>query len=190
MRRAAALLLPLLWAGTAAHAQGQPYTLDITHTFATFEVLHAGLSTLRGRFDKKEGTVLFDRAAKTGKVEIAVDTASVSTGVAAWDERLRGPDGFDSVRHPSATFTSERFVFAGDRVSAVEGRLTLAGRSAPLTLKATNFNCYTNPLFKREVCGGDFEAVIRRSAFGIGAGVPAPLADEVRLVIQVEAIRS
>jgi polyisoprenoid-binding protein YceI len=180
----------LLCAAGAAQAQGHPYTLDITHTFATFEVLHAGLSTVRGRFDKKEGTLLFDRAAKTGKVEIAIDTASVSTGVAAWDERLRGPEGFDSARHPKATFTSERFVFAGDRVTEVVGTLTLAGRSTPLTLKATNFNCYTNPLFKREVCGGDFEAVVRRSTFGIGAGVPLPLADEVRLVIQVEAIRS
>ena len=188
MKRLAATLL--LGAAAAAHGQGHPYTLDVTHTFATFEVLHAGLSTVRGRFDRKEGTLLFDRAARSGKVEIAIDTASVSTGVAAWDERLRGADGFDSARHPKATFSSERFVFAGDRVSAVEGTLTLAGRSTPLTLKAGNFNCYTNPPFKREVCGGDFEAVVRRSSLGIGAGVPLPLADEVRLVIQVEAIRS
>lgn len=180
----------LLGAAAAATAQGHPYTLDVTHTFATFEVLHAGLSTVRGRFDRKAGTVLFDRAAKTGQVEITVETASVSTGVAAWDERLRGPEGFDSARHPQAAFRSERFVFDGDRVGAVVGTLTLAGRSRPLTLKATNFNCYTNPLFRREVCGGDFEAVVRRSDFGLGAGLPATWADEVRLLVQVEAIRS
>lgn len=190
MRAAPALLAIALAAPAAAQAQGQPYILDITHTFATFEVLHAGLSTVRGRFDRKEGTLLFDRAARTGKIEIAIDTASVSTGVAAWDERLRGLEGFDSTRHPKARFTSERFVFDGDRVAAVEGTLSLAGRSAPLTLKAGHFNCYTNPLFRREACGGDFEAVIRRSTFGIGSAVPAPLADEVRLVVQVEAIRS
>jgi polyisoprenoid-binding protein YceI len=190
MTGARALLALALGAPALVPAQGHPYTLDITHTFATFEVLHAGLSTVRGRFDRKEGTLLFDRGAKVGRVEIAIDTASVSTGVAAWDARLRGPEGFDSARHPKATFTGERFVFDGDRVAAVEGTLVLAGRSAPLTLKASNFNCYTNPLFRREVCGGDFEAVLRRSAFGIGGGMPARLADEVRLVVQVEAIRS
>jgi len=186
VKRAPALLLA---AAGAALAQGQPYTLDITHTFATFEALHLGTSTLRGRFDKKEGTVLFDRAAKTGRVEIAVETASVSTGVDALDRKLRSAEVFNSAEHARATFVGDTFSFAGDRVSAVAGTLTIAGKAQPVTLKATNFNCYTNPLFRREVCGGDFEAVLRRSDFGIAAGLPAIVPDEIRLLVQVEAIR-
>jgi len=52
------------------------YTLDPDHTFVTFEIGHFGTSTNRGRFDKKEGTVQFDRAGKTGKVDIVFHTAS------------------------------------------------------------------------------------------------------------------
>jgi polyisoprenoid-binding protein YceI len=59
----------------------------------------------------------------------------------------------------------------------------------PVTLKANGFNCYTNPIFKREVCGGDFETTIARSQFGINYGLPAVAPDNVRLLIQVEAIK-
>ena len=50
------------------------------------------------------------------------------------------------------------------------------------------FNCYTSPLVRREVCGGDFAAEFDRSDFGITFGLPF-VADKVRLLIQVEAIR-
>ena len=63
----------LLAAAGFAQAQSATYAIDPTHTFVTFEASHFGTSTLRGRFDKKEGTVQFDRAAKTGKVEITID---------------------------------------------------------------------------------------------------------------------
>ena len=65
----------------AAPAYSASYVIDPTHTFVTYEVGHFGTSTNRGRFDKKEGTVQFDRAAKTGKVEVVFDLKSVSTGV-------------------------------------------------------------------------------------------------------------
>jgi polyisoprenoid-binding protein YceI len=57
----------------AAQAQSANYAIDPTHTFVTFEISHFGASVNRARFDKKEGTVQFDRAGKTGKVEISFD---------------------------------------------------------------------------------------------------------------------
>jgi polyisoprenoid-binding protein YceI len=57
----------------AAPAYSANYVIDPTHTFVTYEVGHFGTSTNRGRFDKKEGTVQFDRAARTGKVEVSFD---------------------------------------------------------------------------------------------------------------------
>jgi polyisoprenoid-binding protein YceI len=187
------LLLAVAAAGAAAGAAARdggslpPYTLDPTHTFVSFEIRPAGLSTARGRFDRKQGRVAFDRAARRGEVEIEVATASVSTGVAAFDALLRGESLLASERHPTARFVGERFEFDGDRVSAVAGTLTLRGRTRPLTLRATRFACYANPLFQREVCGGDFEAMLRHADFGVAA--PPGVPDEVRLLVQVEAIR-
>jgi polyisoprenoid-binding protein YceI len=58
-----------------------------------------------------------------------------------------------------------------------------------VVLKATNFNCYTNPMLKREVCGGDFTATVVRSQYGMDFGISMGFADAVKLVIQVEAIK-
>lgn len=184
MKRAA-VLLALAAAGSAG-AQGHPYVLELTHTFATVE-LPTPLATVRARFDRKAGTLQFDRAARTGRVDVTVEAASLSTGSAALDAQLRG--WLDPAAHPQLRFEGDGFVFEGDRVTAVRGTLTVAGRQLPLTLSASNFNCYTSPLFRREVCGGDFSAPLSRAALGLGpAGGPWP--DTLRLVVQVEAIRS
>jgi polyisoprenoid-binding protein YceI len=172
---------------TPAHAA--TYAIDPTHTFVTFEANHFGTSTTRGRFDKKEGMVSFDRAAKTGRVEITIDTASINTGVAPFNSHLQSKDFFNVAAHPSAKFVGERFVFNGDKVSEVAGTLTLVGKTMPVTLKASNFNCYQNPIFKREVCGGDFETTIQRSQWGMNWGIEMGIPDNVRLLIQVEAIQ-
>jgi len=173
----------------AAQAEVNTYAIDPTHTFASFEIGHMGTSTLRGRFDKKEGSVQLDRAGKSGKVEITVDTTSISTGTAPFDGHLKSKDFFDVANHPSAKFVGDKFVFDGDKLSAVSGTLTLLGKTQPVTLKASRFNCYMNPMFKREVCGGDFETTLQRSQWGMGWGLDMGAPNDVRLLVQVEAIK-
>ncbi len=175
-------------AGLAAAAPAT-YAIDPTHTFVTFETLHFGTSTVRGRWDKKDGTVQFDRAGKTGKVELTIDMTSINTGVGPFNQHLSSKDFFDVATHPKATFVGDRFSFSGDKVTEVSGTLTIMGKANPVVLKATNFNCYMNPMLKREVCGGDFETTIQRSQWGIAFGLPAVAPDAVRLLVQVEAVR-
>ena len=172
-----------------AQAEVATYTIDPTHTFVNFEISHFGTSFNRGRWDRKEGTLQFDRAAKIGRVDITIDMTSINTGVAPFDAHLKGKDFFKAAEFPTARFVGEKFVFVGDKVSAVEGTLTMLGKSQPVTLKANQFNCYMNPIFKREVCGGDFEATLQRSQWGINYGMPVVAPDNVRLLVQVEAIR-
>ena len=178
----------VLAAALPAGAQTATYAIDPTHTFVTFEAMHFGTSTSRGRFDKKEGTVQFNRAGKTGKVEISIDMASISTGVGPFDAHLKGKDFFDVATHPTAKFTADRLAFNGTNVSEVTGSLTLLGKTLPVVLKASRFNCYDNPILKREVCGGDFETTIQRSLWGSTYGLPG-IPDNIRLVVQVEAIK-
>ena len=172
-----------------AQAETNLYAIDPTHTFATFEIGHMGTSTLRGRFDKKEGSVQLDRAGKTGKVELTIDTTSISTGTAPFDGHLKSKDFFDVGSFPTAKFVGEKFSFDGDKIIAVSGTLTLLGKTQPVTLKASRFNCYTSPMLKREVCGGDFETTLQRSQFGMAWGLQMGAPDDVRLLVQVEAIK-
>jgi polyisoprenoid-binding protein YceI len=172
-----------------AQAESASYAIDPTHTFVTFEINHFGASVNRGRFDKKEGTVQFDRTGKTGKVEISFDATSINSGTPAFDKHLQSADLFNAAQHPKITFVSDKFSFNGDKVSEVSGQLTLLGKTGPVTLKANQFNCYQSPMLKREVCGGDFEATIDRTQWGMNYGVDWGFAKNVRLVVQVEAVK-
>lgn len=176
----------------ASVAQAAPatYAIDPTHTFATFEIDHMGATTNRARFDKKQGTVEFDREGKSGKVEVTLDMTSVNSGTPNFDKHLQSADIFNAAKFPTAKFVSDKFVFDGDKVKEVTGQLTLLDKTQPVTFKANKFNCYPSPMLqKREVCGGDFEATIDRTAFGLDYGVNFGAAKQVRLVLQIEAVK-
>ncbi len=182
------LSVALLSATGIARAESATYSLDPTHTYVTFEARHFGTSTNRGRFDKKEGTITLDRAARTGKADITIDTASINTGLALFDGHLKGENFLKSKEFPTAKFIGDKFSFDGDKVTAVAGTLTLLGKTLPVTLTATNYNCYDSPFFKREVCGGDFETTIQRTDYGMSYGMPI-IPDDIKLLIQIEAIK-
>jgi polyisoprenoid-binding protein YceI len=185
----AASVLSVALAGVSAQAHAATYAIDPSHTFVTFEMPHFATSTNRGRFDKKEGTVDYDVAAKTGKVTLTLDVASINTGTEAFNKHLKGADFFDTDKYPTAKFVGDKFTFSGDKVTEVNGQLTLKGKTNAVTLKATRFNCYQNPMLKREACGGDFKATIKRSQWGIDYGMNYGFPDDVDLIIQVEAIK-
>ena len=173
----------------ASQAQAATYNLDPTHTYATFEILHFGTSTNRGRFDKKSGSVQLDKVAKTGKLEVTIETGSINTGFGNFDKHLSSKDFFNAAEFPTAKFVGDKFSFNGDKVSEISGQLTLLGKTNPVTLKATNFACYQHNMLKVEVCGGDFETTIVRSQYGMVWGMNFGFSDSVRLVIQAEAIK-
>ena len=189
MIRSTLIATTLAAATLCAQAQTATYAIDPTHTFATFEISHFGTSTNRGRFDKKSGSVQLDKAAKTGKLDISIDTSSINSGTAAFDKHLQSKDFFNAAEFPTARFVSDKFSFNGDKVSEISGNLTLLGKTNPVTLKATNFNCYMNQMLKVEVCGGDFETTLVRSQYGMVWGMNFGFSDAVRLVVQAEAIK-
>jgi polyisoprenoid-binding protein YceI len=175
----------------ALAAQGEPvrYRFDPTHTTVHFELLHFGTSTIRGRFGPLAGDVVLDREARKGRVQVELDTSKVDTGVPVLDARLKEPDFLSVQAYPRAYLVAEGVEFDDNgRVKSLRGEFTLRGVSQPLTLTALRFNCYTSPLVRREVCGGDFEGRFNRSTVGINHSLPF-VADSVRLVVQVEALR-
>ena len=162
------------------------YRLDPDHTFVTFEGLHFGTSTLRGRIGPVTGEVTVDRAAKTGDVRLRIPVATVDTGMGVLDARLKQPDLLATAEYPEAYFVATRFQFdAAGGVKEVRGEFTLRGVGEPLSLYARRFSCRHDDMLKKDVCGGDFEADLKRSRFGATLGEPF-VSDDVHLVIQVE----
>jgi len=192
MQRFTSIALPLALGLCAQAVQAEParYRFDPTHTFAHFELTHFGTSTIRGRLGPLNGEVEIDRSARRGRVQVEIDTSLASTGVSVLDARMREPDMLSVQAHPKAYLVAERVeVDEAGKVKSLRGEFTLRGVSLPLTLTAVRFNCYTSPLLRREVCGGDFEGQFSRGAAGITHSLPF-VSDTVRLLVQVEAIRT
>ena len=85
--------IPVLAMAFSAPALATPksYVVDPTHSFANFSYTHMGLSEQESRFDGTSGTIVYDAAAKTGAVNVEIDTTSVDTGSNALDKHLSTP---------------------------------------------------------------------------------------------------
>jgi polyisoprenoid-binding protein YceI len=163
------------------------YILDPTHTYPSFEADHmGGLSVWRGKFTKSSGKVVYDKAAKSGSIDVTVDMSSVDFGMPKLDEHAKGPELFDVAKFPTATFSGKFTKFNGDSPAEAEGTLTMHGVTKPLTLKINSFLCKLNPMSKKEVCGADAAATFNRSDFGVSFGDKYGFKQEVKLQIQVE----
>ena len=183
-----ALAAALATAVVAIPAVADSYSLDVRHTFPSFEVNHLGFSIQRGRFNKSSGKINVDTVAKKGSADITIDASSVDTGFDKLEEHLRSEDFFNVAKYPTITFKSDTFAFDAEKVTSVTGNLTMLGITKPVTLSASDFNCADHPMAKRKACGGDFVTTVKRTDFGMKYAVPA-VADDVTLRIQVEALK-
>nr|WP_145545617.1 YceI family protein [Variovorax boronicumulans] len=177
----------------AARPAGPPqpggrYVVDPTHTFVLYEMGHYGTSTNRGRFGTRDGQVQVDASGQVARVDVVFDMASINTGVDLLNRHVQSSDFLNVADFPTGRYQAEDVRIEGGRVQALRGRLTLLGQTHPVDLRALRFNCYVSPLHGRQVCGGDFEAEILRSQWGINWGLQFGFEDRVRLLVQVEAV--
>jgi len=184
---AAALVLSAA-AAAPALAAPETYVADSTHTFSRFSYSHFGYSTQLSRFNKNSGKVVFDKVAKTGSVDIVIDTKSVDTGFDTFNEHIQGEDFLDTAKYPTATFKSTKVVFEGDKPVSVEGNLTLKGVTKPVTLTVTSFQAMPHPMLKKDAIGANAWTVVKRSEFNAGKYAPY-VGDEVRIEVALEAIK-
>ena len=195
MSRPAVALLALALPLTALAAP-ETYTLDPYHTYPNFSVDHMGFSTVYGRFDKSSGKFILDKAAKTGSLELTVETASINAAdnekgnrQRSRDDHLRSPDFFNVTEYPRMTYKSTGVKFNGDNLATVEGNLTLLGVTKPVVLQVDRWKCGPHPINKKEMCGGNASGTLKRSDFGMKFALPVAVSDEIRLIIGFEAYR-
>ena len=177
-------MLTFLFCGAAVAADS--YSIDPAHTFPRFEINHFGFSTHRGQFNKTAGKLVLDRAAKTGSLDITVQTASIGTGDPRLEEELRGDKFLNVEKFPTMVFRAKSVKFNGDVPASAEGELTLLGVTRPLTLTITQVKCGIHPYVKKEDCGAEVSGSLKRSDYGMNAFIPM-VGDDVNLHIQVEA---
>ena len=173
---------------TAALAAPAKYDIDAEHSYPSFEADHfGGMSVWRGKFNKTTGTVVLDREAKTGTVDVTIELASVNTGHEKLNGHLKSAEFFDVEKFPTATYKGTLASFKDGAPTEVKGELTLHGVTKPVTLTIRSFKCMTHPFKKVEFCGADAVASINREDFGVAWGKNFGFKMDTRLSIQVEA---
>ena len=183
-----ALALALSGLASVVYAAPETYNIDSGHTAARFEYSHMGYSNQQHRFDKTSGKIVLDRAAKTGSVDVTIDTKSVNTGHALFNEHIQDVDYFHTAKYPTITFKSTGVKFDGDKPVSVDGNLTIKGVTKPVTLTVTSFHAMPHPMLKRDAIGANAVTKIKRSDFNMGKNAPL-VSDDVTLSIAVEAIK-
>ena len=182
------LWLALAAASASAMAAPVSYTIDPTHTYPSFEADHMGVSYWRGKMNKNSGTVVLDKAAATGKVEIEIDLASIDFGLPAMNAWAIGKDFFNVEKSPRASYKGSLDKFVDGSPTQVTGALTLNGQTQAVNLTIHRFKCIPHPMHKRELCGADASGSFKRDAFGLSAGKDWGFSMDVALRIQVEAV--
>lgn len=176
---------------TNSHAA--TYHIDPSHTNVCFAIDHFKTSTNTGGFYNLTGQLEYDPAAKIGNISLVIPLNTLMTGDKAFDMALKSPDFFDIEKFPLAHFESTKWYFQTDKnrsaVTKVEGMLTLHGKTNPVTLTATKFNCYLSYVLKKSVCGGDFTTTIDRTKWGISKYTLLGITEKVDLTIQIEAAK-
>ena len=191
---AAPAVAQTLKAPTAQPAAGQ-YYLDPAHTSVVFKVNHLGFSNYTARFSRVSGTLQFDpKHPQAMKVEAQIDPASLdlNTPPPGFHEQLMGAGWFEAAKFPKMTFRSRAVQLTGAHTAKVTGELTMHGVSKPVTLSVTYNGGYAPTAFDPGGrVGFSAHGSLKRSAFGVASGIPAPgstfgVGDVVDIAIETE----
>jgi len=183
-------LLASLTAAGAAHAS--EWEVDPAHTTATFAVRHLMVSTVKGSFEKVNGTVSLDEANPArSKIEIVIDAGSINTRNEQRDGHLKSPDFFDVAKNPKIEFKATKIEKAGKDRFKVAGDLTMRGVTRPVTLDVEGPTPPVKDMMGRVVRGVVARGKLNRKDWGLvwnktleGGGVL--VSDEVQLEVNAE----
>jgi polyisoprenoid-binding protein YceI len=193
LRTSLLALSAILFATLPALAQN--YAIDPAHSEINFSIKHMAISTVRGRFAIKSGSIVFDAkdAAKSSVIAV-IDVTTVDTGVAQRDGHLKSPDFFDTTKFPTATFTSSSVKRAGTGYE-VTGELTLHGVTKPVTLHLDTPSKEQIGMDGKPHRGFSATTTLHRQDFGLTWNGPLKsgdnvLGDDVPMTFDIEAVQN
>ena len=165
------------------------YESESGHAYIAFQYNHSGYSNPILRWGDFGSTVILDtdNPEKSG-VGVTIQTASVDSGVKVWDEKLVGPDWFDAENFPVISFQSTEVDQTTLGSGTLTGILKMKGVEKPITLDVKLNKIGEHFRSKKPMFGISATGSLKRSDFGIDKY--APMADDVKLMIEVEFQKS
>jgi len=165
------------------------YELDRVHTVVGFLARHM-LSKVRGQFTEFTGTIQVGDSPEDSRVEVEVQTQTITTHTDKRDQHLRNGDFLDVEQHPVLRFTSTAVRPTGGSRFELEGELTIKGNTHPLQAQGSVSGPSVG-LDGSQRLGLTLETTVDRTLYGLNWNAPLPkggfaLANDVTLIVELE----
>ncbi len=169
------------------------YTIERDHSELGFNVRHAGIAKVRGKFTEYDGTIVIAEDIAQSSAEVTMQTASIFTGSEARDNHLRSADFFDAENKPTVTFRSSGVRVNDDDEFVLVGDLTLNGVTRPVELDVQYNGAATDP-FGFQRIGFEAKTRVNRKDFGLTWNAALEtggvlVSDQVTIQLEVSAVK-
>jgi polyisoprenoid-binding protein YceI len=179
----------------ATEAPSGAYKIDKAHTSLLFRVNHIGFSNYTAQFMGVDATLMLDVKDPTqSSLTATIDPRSLTINAppAGFLDKLLSDKWLNAVAFPTMTYRSTKIELTGPNTARITGDLTLRGATQPVTLDATFNGGYAgHPYDPNARVGFSARGSLKRSAFGVSEGIPAPgttmgVGDDVTIEIETE----
>ncbi|MDG1996059.1 MAG: YceI family protein [Emcibacteraceae bacterium] len=165
------------------------YEIDKTYTSIVWYADRMGYSKTIGRFAEFEGTIELNSCeVEKSKIQIKIDTGSITSGAAEIDKQLKSVTFFDVENYPQATFESMNISLIENDSANVNGKFTMLGKTRDITLKVKFNKKAMDPITNKMRAGYSIRTNVKRSRWGMDQ-LLAFVSDDINIVIEVEALK-
>jgi polyisoprenoid-binding protein YceI len=192
-RYSAATGAALMLCASAAFAAR--FDIDPIETRTTYETRYLGIIPVRGVFDRMTGVLHYEPtkpvAERVATIHVVIDATTLRPTTLDSDAKrgmLRGPSFFNVEKFPTIEFRSSKFRYEGEKLTAIDGQITIIGVQKPVTLTVLQSSCSAAAPPRTARCTAHTELVIKRSEFGM-TGWSGSVSDEVKIAVQLVAVQ-
>jgi polyisoprenoid-binding protein YceI len=183
MKKFLAILLIII-SVNCSFAQVTTWKDDPTHAKLTFTIVHQGISSVFGLFEKFSATITSSKPDFSDAMfELSTDVASINTNVELRDKNLRGANFFNVARYPVMTFKSTSVTNTTgmkDRFR-IRGDLTVHGVTKSVAMDLWFRGTKYDAGEKKMKAGFQLTGVINRLDFGVGPAGPFDTGTDVAI---------
>jgi polyisoprenoid-binding protein YceI len=169
------------------------WAIDPVHSEVGFSARHFGVSKVKGRFDKFEGSFVTGEDPLASSVTATIDVTSINTNQEQRDAHIRSADFFDAEKHPTLAFVSTGIKDEGGEY-LLEGDLTIRGTTKPVVLKL-ELNGFGPDPYGGTRAGFTATTEINRHDFGVSFNGPIPgvpggviVSDKIGITLEIEGV--
>lgn len=170
------------------------WAIDTAHSNVEFSVKHMLISTVKGMFQKVEGTIDWDgQRFETARVSARIDASSITTYNEMRDNHLRNNDFFNAEEWPDITFTSTKVALDGDDEFKVYGDLTVRGVTRQVVLDTEFDGLVEKDGYGKKRAAFTASTAINRSEFGVSWNAALEtggfaVGDKVKVTLHIAAV--